>query len=369
MLRLESRAHDEKSGTGLLARFFRRSGGAGSHQRGEYDDGRFDTQLAENRKLAYRYVLMATAVILAPIDAHNFYVGNYVPATAGLAVLVLFLSNIYLMAVDREPFLPPWGMLLIALGLVLTALVCGQTYHLYWIYPLLVALPVTLKTHVAVWLGVLVGMIVTPFVIIRLESNTAIIVGLSMAHTWLMSTWLTHAVSQQSRRLSELAVTDPLTGAYNRRHLQVEARQALQTYKRYRRPSTLLLMDIDYFKGVNDDFGHDIGDKALCGIVQLLCERLRIMDHVYRYGGEEFVALLAETDESGAKNAAEEIRAAIEGSDIIPGRALTVSIGVCGVIQADSVDQWLNQCDRALYQAKQAGRNKVALAQPGPVSI
>ncbi len=332
--------------------------------RREFDADRFEQHMTLNRRVAYRYVLMAIAVMLGPIDAHNFYTANYLPAVAGLVVLVTFLANIYLLTREREPFLSPPTVLFMTLGLVLASLVYGQTYNLYWIYPLLVALPVLLKTRVSVWLGVLVGIVVMPFVFIRFETNTAIIVCLSMAHTWLISAWLMYAVSQQSRRLNELAVTDPLTGCFNRRHLQSEVLEAHQTWKRYGRPTTLLLVDVDYFKRVNDDFGHEMGDRALCGIVNLIQERLRIMDHVFRYGGEEFVAMLLETDESKAVHVAEKIRAAIESTQIIPERKITVSIGVCDVSHTDSVDQWLQHCDQAMYQAKQSGRNRVVVAAP-----
>ena len=334
-------------------------------QRREFDAHHFDEHMVRNRKAAYRYVLVAIAVILAPIGAHNFYAGHYVPATAGVAVLVLFLANIYLLTVEKEPFLSPPTVLLITLGLVILSLIYGQNYNLYWVYPLLVALPVLLKTRVAVWLGIVVGVIVTPFVWMRFDTNTAIIVCLSMAHTWLISAWLMYAVSQQSRKLSELAVTDPLTGAFNRRRLQSDARDALQTWQRYERPSTLLLLDVDHFKSVNDSYGHEAGDRVLRALVETLEQRLRRLDHVYRYGGEEFVALLAETDESRAIHVAEELRSHIEQASFLEQHPVTVSIGVCDVLQAENVDHWLNQCDRALYQAKEAGRNQVVIATPG----
>ncbi len=334
-------------------------------QRREFDDDNFDQHMVSNRKAAYRYVLVAIAVILAPIDTHNFLAGHYLPAFAGMAVLLLFLINIVLLSRDKDPFLSPPTVLLITLALVILSLIYGQNYNLYWVYPLLVALPVLLKTRVSVWLGILVGLIVTPFVWMRFDTNTAIIVCLSMAHTWLISAWLMYAVSQQSRKLSELAVTDPLTGAYNRRRLQGEARDALQTWQRYRRPATLLLMDVDHFKSVNDEHGHEVGDRALRSLVEVLNQRLRRLDQVFRFGGEEFVALLAETDEVRAVHVAEELRAHIAQIDIVPECRITVSVGVCDVTQADSVDHWLNMCDRALYQAKGAGRNQVVIATPG----
>ena len=336
--------------------------------RREFDGDRLDEYIARNRKTAYRYVLVAIAIILAPIDAHNFYTGNTIPAVAGLVVLFLFLVNIVLLSRDREPFLSPPSVLLMTLALVLISMVYGHAYNLYWVYPLLVALPVLLRTRVSVWLGIVVGIVVTPFVLMRFDTNTAIIVFLSMAHTWLISAWLMYAASQQSRRLNELAVTDPLTGAFNRRHLQQEVKRAFVTWQRYERPATLLLIDVDYFKRVNDEFGHEVGDRALCAIVDMIKDRLRIMDRVFRYGGEEFVVLLMETDESHAIHVAEELRSQIEQARILPRGSLTVSIGVCDVLQADNIDHWQNQCDRALYQAKAEGRNRVVIATPAPLA-
>jgi diguanylate cyclase (GGDEF)-like protein len=332
--------------------------------RREFDGDRFDKQMTLSRKVAYRYVLMVLAVLLGPIDAYNFYSGNYVAASGGFVVLVAFLINIRLLILDKKPFLSPPTVLLMTLALVLTSLAYGQTYNLYWIYPMLVALPVLLKTRVSVWLGVLAGFIVMPFVFIRFDTSTSIIICLSMAHTWLISAWLMYAVSEQSRKLSELAHTDPLTGAFNRRQLQIEAGEALQLWKRHKRPTTLLLVDVDHFKQVNDDFGHERGDQALCGIVKVIHERLRVMDHTFRYGGEEFVVMLTETDNSKASHVAEEICAAIKSAQIISERAITVSIGVCDVTQVEDVDQWLNQCDLALYKAKETGRDRVVIAEP-----
>jgi diguanylate cyclase (GGDEF)-like protein len=119
---------------------------------------------------------------------------------------------------------------------------------------------------------------------------------------------------------------------------------------------------------VNDEFGHDVGDRALCAIVNMIRNRLRMTDLIFRYGGEEFVVLLMETDESHAIYVAEELRSQIEQAEIIPGGSVTVSIGVCDVLQADSIDHWQNQCDRALYQAKAEGRNRVVIATPAPLA-
>ena len=256
-------------------------------------------------------------------------------------------------------FLPKLA-LLVALALVVATLVHGDNRSLYWVYPLLVALPALLKTRTATWLAALLGAAVIPVVWMRFDVSTAIILTLSMACTWFISVRIMLAVSRQSSKLGELIITDPLTGAFNRRRLRIDARQAVQTWQRYRRPSTLLLLDVDHFKRVNDELGHDVGDRALRELASILQRRLRSLDSVYRYGGEEFVVLLVETDASQAAHVAEDLRAQVQSADIVPGRALTVSIGLCDVMEAESVEQWLGLCDKALYQAKQAGRNRVA---------
>jgi diguanylate cyclase (GGDEF)-like protein len=331
-------------------------------QRRAYDGDHVDQH---QRKAAYCYALLGIAVMLAPIDAHNYYSGHYVLATAGVLVLFLFLSNSYLQSSDRQPLMSLPAVLLVTLGLVMLTLIYSQNFQLYWLYPLLVALPILLKTHLAVWLGILVGLIVTPFVWMRFDTNTAIIVCISIAHTWLISGGLMYALTHQSLQLNELAVTDPLTGALNRRHLQVVAKEALQTWNRDRYPSTLLLIDVDDFSQVNDELGHETGDRILSRVVELLKHRLRHLDQVFRYGGKAFAVLLVETDEVRAIHVAEELRSCVEQAKLVPARALTISMGICDVIQAGTVGHWFNQCDRALFQAKKEGRNRVVIATPG----
>ena len=254
----------------------------------------------------------------------------------------------------------PQLALLVALALVMATFVHGDNRSLYWMYPLLVALPALLKVQTSAWLAASLGAVVIPLAWMRFDAGTAIILSLSMACTWLVSARVVGAASWQSVKLGELIVTDPLTGTFNRRRLQTDVSQAVQMWQRYRRPSTLLLLDVDHFKQVNDELGHDVGDRALRELANILRQRLRRLDSVYRYGGEEFVALLMETDASQATLVAEDLKAQVQSADIVPGRTLTVSIGLCDVMRTESAEQWLSLCDKALYRAKQAGRNRVA---------
>ena len=333
------------------------------YRRRAYDVERVDDQRVKRWRNAYRYILLLLAVILLPIDVHNLYIGQMVPAAGGIALLAILMINILLLSMNREAFLSPPLVLFLSITLVMLSLYYGQHYSLYLLYPLLVALPVLLKTRWAVLLAVLSGLMISPLVFTQYDTTTAIVIGASMGLTWLVSVWLVYAVTEQSRRLKDMAITDPLTGAYNRRYLELQLEQVLDSWKRYQRPASLLLIDIDHFKRINDKFGHSVGDAAIKGLVDVISRNIRNVDTLCRYGGEEFVVLLAETGIVGASRAAEKLRAATENSRMLPKGKMTVSVGVSDLSVADGVDHWLKLADAALYLSKRNGRNRVELAE------
>lgn len=159
--------------------------------------------------------------------------------------------------------------------------------------------------------------------------------------------------------LDQLAQTDPLTGLLNRRGFDILAKAALALARRSGRPLTVMMMDIDHFKAVNDEHGHDAGDYVLVSLARLVKERLREADVVGRVGGEEFVALLPDTDLEGAVVLAEILREAVAALHL-PCGPVTVSAGVAllGSSTTDMADL-LHQADMALYRAKGSGRNRV----------
>ncbi len=334
------------------------------YRRRAYDVARVDELLDKRRRIAYRYILLLLAVILLPIEAQNLYVGELVPAAGGMLLLGILMANILLLSMNREAFLSPPLVLVLSISLLLLSIYYGQSYSLYLLYPMLVALPVLLKTRWAVLLGVLSVLLVAPLVFTQYDTTTAIVIGLSMGLTWMVSAWLVFAVTEQSRRLKDMAITDPLTGAYNRRYLELQAENALELWRRYERPASLLLVDIDYFKRVNDKYGHAVGDTAIKGLVDLISQRIRRVDTLCRFGGEEFVLLLSETGLEDAEKVANKLRAAVEGERILPEGSMTISVGVAGLTGVDDLDHWLNLADTAMYLAKKNGRNRVEVAEP-----
>jgi len=331
-------------------------------QRRELDGERVDELRTRRRRGAYRYVLLLLAVILLPIVAHNIYIRQLLPAAGALLLLGILMVNILLLSVNRDAFLPAPVVLLLSIALVMLSLYYGQNYSLYLLFPLLVSLPVLLKTRWAVFLGVLSGLLVAPVVLTQYDRITGVSIGVSMGLTWLVSAWLVFAMTEQSRRLRGMAITDALTGAFNRRYLELQAVKCVQDWGRYHRPASLLLLDIDHFKRVNDKFGHAVGDAALQSLVVLVQQRIRKMDILCRFGGEEFVVLLGDTKAANSRHVAEELRRAVERAKILPEGSMTISVGVCDVTQVQDMEHWFKLADAALYQAKRNGRNRVELA-------
>lgn len=183
--------------------------------------------------------------------------------------------------------------------------------------------------------------------------------------------WLTATLSMQTTvdviRLSLLereSVTDPLTGVFNRRYLDRCLADDVASARRYNLPLSVLMIDIDHFKLVNDTHGHQFGDRVLATIGEIISKALRESDSVARYGGEEFLVIARHTPLEGATELAERLRTAIESHEMnLPGQAeslhVTVSIGVADLSgEIAETERLIHLADDNLYRAKEAGRNR-----------
>jgi diguanylate cyclase (GGDEF)-like protein len=171
------------------------------------------------------------------------------------------------------------------------------------------------------------------------------------------------------RTLHAMAISDPLTGVFNQRHFRAVADVERERARRYQRPLSLLLLDLDHFKQINDRYGHATGDRVLKGFVAHCLRKLRAGDTLARIGGEEFAILLPETDVAGACQVAENLRREVETDPpLVDGQPLpvTVSIGVAALLPGDSIDSWVARADSAMYEAKHRGRNRVERIHPEP---
>ncbi|MCX7172948.1 MAG: diguanylate cyclase [Proteobacteria bacterium] len=163
--------------------------------------------------------------------------------------------------------------------------------------------------------------------------------------------------------LRESNLRDPMTGLHNRRFLEESVEMLVAQSQRHKSPLSILMLDLDYFKMVNDVYGHDVGDTVLKVLAKLLAESVRTSDYVIRYGGEEFLILLQDTDAAAATDVAEKIRAAVEDLKVQVASGMlqkTISIGISALPDdSDTFWQAVKFADVALYHAKETGRNRV----------
>ncbi len=212
------------------------------------------------------------------------------------------------------------------------------------------------------------------------DALLALLISALIAFSVLRLERLLRAIRAHEEQLTRLATTDALTGLANRRHLLAELEKELRRAARSGRPLSVLMVDLDHFKGVNDRYGHAAGDAALVAVAGRCLARLRAIDLCGRIGGEEFVVLLPETGAEGAATTAERLCADLAGTSIDTAAGplhVTISIGVASHLprtpQPDeaadeetqgAVQALLQRADRALYEAKAGGRNCVRVAPP-----
>lgn len=199
------------------------------------------------------------------------------------------------------------------------------------------------------------------------------LLALGMAPAVLVYHFFT-LVRRQHHAMAGLALRDPMTQLFNRRHVQAtgEALVAQLLHRPQGGPFSVVLLDVDHFKAVNDSWGHEIGDQALRRVAELVSRTARTSDVVARWGGEEFLLLLADTDEGQALLLAERVRCAIAQDPLeVQGQrvALTVTIGVAQSLRAGSFAEVIRHADAALYEGKRQGRNRVVAASGVGVEV
>ena len=303
-----------------------------------------------------------TVIFFTPFTIVGFWRGQVIAASFYSVIIVLLLVNSYRLYHKHAMLVPPW----IILNFILLALVHSTSIRgvnaLFWCYPAAFGiLFLSKRSHARINMAVFLGLLIptafyfTPF-------DLAIRFSATLAMMCVLSDVLIGILSEFQSRLAESAIRDPLTNAYNRRYLMDCLEHTLRSTQKNAQPATLVAFDIDHFKRVNDTYGHQAGDRALTGIVDIvdgLLEQQYQSDHVFRLGGEEFLVLLNNTSLPFGIIFAEEMRTRIALTPLIAGAQVTVSLGVTEYRSGEHFDDWLKRTDDNLYRAKNSGRNCV----------
>jgi diguanylate cyclase (GGDEF)-like protein len=318
---------------------------------------------------AYRdramYLMSVVAVVvLAPLVVHNLLLGRHAIGAAAACLVLLLALDAYAVHRRRRPPVPYIVLLLpgaVAIGISLKT---QGVFGAFWCFPAVLFFYFVLRRRAANFcsFSLLVGATLAIHWWIGDEEAVRFFLALSL--TIVVVNIILNIVGDLERRLLEQAITDPLTGAFNRRHMQTRLEEAIERGRRANVPASILLMDIDHFKRINDAFGHEAGDHVLKELVQLVRERLRRADLLFRMGGEEFLLLLGDTPPAAALKVAEALRSTVAQAHFPVSSPVTVSLGVSALEPIDSVDSWVKRADVALYAAKNAGRNRVIARPP-----
>jgi diguanylate cyclase (GGDEF)-like protein len=168
--------------------------------------------------------------------------------------------------------------------------------------------------------------------------------------------------NRQREQLMQLATKDPLTGAGNRRSLDAKLDDVVNNLRRSGTAASMLFIDLDHFKKVNDVHGHRVGDQILKRVTEIVNLRIRVTDSLYRIGGEEFIVVLEGQDRGRAQHLAEQLRTLVHENELVPDRSLTISLGVAELSADETALDWMRRADEALWEAKRSGRNTTSVA-------
>ena len=319
--------------------------------------------LAEHRlRICKNASALGAALMLPFVLIHLLHGGWLMAGVNALGGTVLALSARAL----RQGRPAPVPFPLLAAMLVVAVCVSVQrqgVLGLLWAYPALFVCYFILTRRLATLLGAALVIGVTAIGAAVLEPGLAVRVGLSLVFVKLMINGVLNVIGDLQQALLAQTLTDPLTGAFNRRHLDAQLGQRVASAATTAATEALLVIDIDHFKRINDSHGHEVGDAVLRQVVNAVQARKRRNDLLFRLGGEEFVLLLPGATLAQAQQIAEDLCQRLAQAELLPGEPVTVSIGVSALQPGQTAEAWVKRADAALYQAKRGGRNRVVLAE------
>lgn len=247
-------------------------------------------------------------------------------------------------------------------GVISTVYIIGPQ-QVYWVYPTLMAVFYLVRPRIALVLAMVTVATLIPQMIgnMELHATTTVLVTIVVMSSFAFA--FSRITNRQREQLMHLATKDPLTGAGNRRGLDVKLKDIINNHKRNGVTASMLLLDLDHFKKVNDVHGHAMGDQTLKRVTEIINLRIRVTDSLYRIGGEEFVIVLESQDATRATHLAEQLRTLIQANELVPDQPVTISLGVAELAKDETVSSWLGRADEALYRAKHAGRNTTSIAK------
>lgn len=301
---------------------------------------------------------LVTIPVILPVSLVSFYLHRPMIGWFALLIVIMAAVNSYTIWRHGRVKVPFWVThLAIHIPIIWGMFFIGPQFC-FWSYPVAIAAFFGCRRQVAVRLILITFVAFCGVCLAAVDTKFATRFLLTYGLTCFFMYGIIVRMDHMQRRLSKLAITDPLTAAYNRRFLD----SCLDDITNNKRSNDwgLIAIDIDHFKNINDEFGHSVGDATLKAVVSTINELLETNDRLFRTGGEEFVVLTQSRSEAAMKHRAELIRHTIDNTEFPEGIKLTVSLGISYYRPGLNYNEWLKETDQLLYQAKNSGRNQVS---------
>ncbi|OZB05002.1 MAG: hypothetical protein B7X54_06605 [Idiomarina sp. 34-48-12] len=325
-----------------------------------------DTLLQSFRNKVTRNIVWAGAFTQFLLAGAQLLLAHYLQAAIMLAAALVLGSIAFSYRKKRIPNF--WRVIFMTLLTVICVVSIRNngTLGVYWAYPLLVASFFMFRDGYAIVLAAVVTLMMSVAGLLYMPVSDGWRITASLLVILLLGSVFIVMLGRMQKLLHQLVITDTLTGLQNRHRLNNVLSQLIHNFRRYHRAASLIMLDLDHFKLLNDKHGHLFGDQMLKQLAARLKANLRINDQLFRVGGEEFLAVMPETDLEEAVKVAEKLRLAVENTPFDGKDAqahLTVSLGVAQLRAEQTWAEWINTADTALLEAKRKGRNQVCKAE------
>jgi diguanylate cyclase (GGDEF)-like protein len=310
-------------------------------------------------EIVYRLFSITTPFSLIPAFFVSWHKQQFLIMAAQGVLGIIVILHAFLLLKRNYRILSPFMMFSISIALYILAIVRGEHFVLYFGSAFTSAFYLLFERRSArymntAWTLLNCGLAAAVFPL----EQAAYFLG-NLVSTGIFIEVLFMILMRHEKYLERLAERDPLTNAYNRRKMMQDLDEAVSMQGRYHWPASIIIIDVDKFKTINDSFGHQEGDTVLKNLAIKANVRLRTTDRFYRYGGEEFVAFLTSTDIKQAAQVAASLCELIRNSTLSTKTPVTISCGVAEVRKGDTVNDWIERGDAALYRAKNGGRDRI----------
>lgn len=325
-----------------------------------------DMLLQSFRNKVTRNIVWAGAATQFLLAGAQIWLANYLQAVIMFAAAIVLAVIAYSYREKRIPDFWRVIFMMLLTSICFASIRNNGTIGVYWAYPLLVASFFMFRDGFAIALASAVTLVMSTAALMYMPVSDGWRISASLLVILVLGSVFVVMLGRMQKLLHQLVITDTLTGLQNRHRLNNVLSQLIHNFRRYHRAASLIMLDLDHFKLLNDKHGHLFGDQMLKQLAARLKASLRVNDQLFRVGGEEFLVVMPETELGEAVKVAEKLRRAVENTPFEGKDAqahLTVSLGVAQLRAEQTWAEWINTADTALLEAKRKGRNQVCKAE------